>query len=297
MKALELLRAGKRWTDVTTRLAFPIVLRRAMDGVPITYGDLNNAVAALGGKLAMPLTYRYTAGKIGDICAALGNDTGIEVPPINAIIVSEKTQLPSHGVDYYLAAFLGKSKNHINQLSHAERDAYAQQTMQRVYDYTDWHTVARNLHLKPIPKPPTDGADKIPLPDSKKFSYGPESLAHKDLKAWVSSRPKLFAKYGKFGASTKEQSLSSGDRLDVFFSSARGQLAVEVKAKNAADAELQRGIFQCIKYRATLRAMQLAKSETPNAQAVLVLEHVPSQTVTKLARRLSVDIIVVDKKS
>jgi hypothetical protein len=296
MKAVALLNAGNNWTDVTTRIAFPIVLRRAMDGRPITYGELNSAVAARGGKPAMALTYRYTAGKIGDICAALADDTGMEVPPINAIIINEKKGLPSHGVDYYLARFLHKPKSYIKQLSASARNAYAQQTMQRVYDYADWLAVAAHLGLKPSPRKTASQGIKLPPPNPNKFSYGPESQAHKALKKWVSSRPKLFAKFGKFGVAANEYLLSSGDRLDAFFSSADNQLAVEVKTADANDAEVQRGVFQCIKYRATLRAMQLANMDAPNAQAVLVLEHSPSDTVAALAKRLSVDIIVVNMK-
>ena len=80
MNARELFNDGSKWTNVIARAAFPIVLQRAKDGDPITYGDLNKAVKAAGNKEVWPLTYRYVAGKIGDICEALSEDFGKPIP-------------------------------------------------------------------------------------------------------------------------------------------------------------------------------------------------------------------------
>jgi hypothetical protein len=294
MTALEMFKAGDKWRDQTTRLALPIVLRRAMDGEPITYGELNKAVIAGGGPQGMALTYRYTAGKIGDICIALCKDTGEDIPPINAIIISDRNRVPSHGVDYYLARFLGKPQRYIKSLSSDARAAYAREAMKRVFAFPDWLAVAKQLGIASnIPARKREDGEPIPPPDHKHFSTGPESQAHKDLKAWVTKNPSFFTKYGPFHSAATEQRLSSGDRLDVFFESKHRQLAVEVKAKDASEAEVQRGVYQCIKYRATLQAMQQAASKPPNAQAVLVLDRKPSATTKKLAYRLSVEIIVV----
>src|SRR5580692_10949440 len=116
----------------------------------------------------------------------------------------------------------------------------------------------------------------MPPPDPRGFATGPETDAHKDLKAWVVAHPEIFTEYSELRWAGTEHRLASGDRLDVFFEYAEMHLALEIKAKDAPDAEVQRGIYQCIKYRATLRAMQLAGSRRPNAQAVLVLDRNPS---------------------
>lgn len=73
----------------------PIVLRRAMDGEPITYDGLNQALIKQGEHGAIPIAYRYVAGKIGDICEALSKDLGEHVPPLNAIIINAQSKLPS----------------------------------------------------------------------------------------------------------------------------------------------------------------------------------------------------------
>jgi hypothetical protein len=46
----------------------------------------------------------------------------------------------------------------------------------------------------------------------------------------------------------------SADCADVMFEHTKGRIAVDVKASAASDAELERGIYQCVKYQALLRA-------------------------------------------
>jgi hypothetical protein len=295
MTAPEFLEAGTNWTDVTTRFAFPILLRRAMDGDPITYGNLNDAAHAAGASSAMAIAYRYVAGKVGDICQALADDFGEYVPPLNAIIINQDTGLPSHGVDGYLATYFGMTNRQIARLSDDKRNDYARAAMEKVFNYIGWNRVAHHLGISEadLGKGIADRGDPIPLPDPRSFATGPESDAHKDLKAWVAANPNLFEEYGRFRRAGTEYGLASGDRLDVFFENTETQLAVEIKAKDALDGELQRGVYQCIKYRATLRAMQLANSRPPNAQAVLVLDRPPPLRVVQLAERLSVSVINV----
>jgi hypothetical protein len=290
--AIELMTDKSTWTSRTAATSFPILMRRAIDGLPITYGGLK--------KLAEPwipgpyaLHYRTAAGRIGDICLLLADEMGEAVPPLNAIIVNGTTGLPSDGVDWYLGQFLGLTKKRINDLNDEDRDNYAREAINKVLVYDGWNRVRKHLGLI-LPRAPKATPRKrrnIPPPDHKKFATGPESMAHKALKTWVKAHPETFQDYGKFGAGETEETLSSGDRLDVYFANSKTRLAVEVKAKDASDAEVSRGVYQCIKYRATVRAMQLAADKPPNAQAILVLDRDPPSAVAKLADLLSVTIL------
>jgi hypothetical protein len=295
MSGIDLLRGGNEWTDATTRIALPIVLARAMDGNPITYGDLNQAVHARGEPLVMALTYRYVAGKIGDVCEALAKDLGHDVPPLNAIIVSEKSGLPSHGVDNYLATYFDMTSRQLQKLNKGERDSYARAAMDKVVNFTGWEQIRRHLGIsKPaIAKKTTSGGEPIPPPNQGKFAGGPESEMHKELKSWLANHPDTISSFAKFKKGKTERVLASGDRLDVLFTNANTRLAAEVKTSEASDDEVQRGVFQCVKYRATLRAMQLVAVEPPNAQAVLVINCQPASIVRRVAERLSVTIIDV----
>jgi hypothetical protein len=297
MSAIDLLKAGGEWTDVTTRVALPIVLGKAMDGAPITYGDLNQAVHARGEPLVMALTYRYVAGKIGDVCQAAAKDLGHDVPPLNAIIINEKTGLPSHGVDNYLATYFGMTPQQIKRLSPDERDSYAQAAMEKVFNFIGWSRIGKHLGISKIKIAKIDArGEEIPPPNQARFAGGPESVLHRKLKKWIAGHPDAVSTFGKFQKGAPECGLASGDRLDVLFTNSRTRLAVEVKTSEASDDEIQRGIYQCVKYRATLRAMQLASTEPPNAQAVLVLNCCPASIVRSLAERLSVPIIDVSKE-
>ena len=56
----------------------------------------------------------------------------------------------------------------------------------------------------------------------------------------------------------REFSLASADRPDVLFQCTSDVIAVEVKSHISNEADLQRGIYQCVKYRALVRAEQQA---------------------------------------
>ena len=187
MSAIDILRSGAEWTDRTTRVALPIVLASAVDGAPITYGDLNLAVHTRGEPLKMALTYRYVAGKIGDVCEALARDLGYDVPPLNAIIVNEKSGLPSYGVDNYLATYSNMTPRQIKRLRADERDSYARTAMEKVFNFTGWDRVRRHLGITKAQtgKPDRNRGEPIPPPNRLKFSdrpgvrtaSGPQDLA------------------------------------------------------------------------------------------------------------------------
>jgi len=297
MKARALLEDGVSWTDAMTRIALPIVLHTAISGDRITYGKLNEAVGRRGGAAAMAITYRFVAGKIGDICEALAEDLEEPVPPLNAIIVNERTKLPSHGVDMYLLRYLGKPAKLIAKMADEDRKAYASQAIEAVHSFEAWAKIGSLLGYPSILGKPLNRGKPIPLPDHSAFSTGPESDAHKALKHWVADHPEQFMAFGAFGKGECERNLSSGDRLDVHFDNGSKSLAVEVKTATASDSEVQRGVYQCVKYRAVLRAMQLAASKPPNGNAVLALDQEPSAVVAQLAERLSVRVIKIDMTS
>ena len=56
-----------------------------------------------------------------------------------------------------------------------------------------------------------------------------------------------------------------------FFSMA-DSIAVEVKSALSSEADIVRGMFQCVKYRAVLEAQQAAEGLPQSARAILALE-------------------------
>jgi hypothetical protein len=106
----------------------------------------------------------------------------------------------------------------------------------------------------------------------KRFSGEGESPEHQALKLFVKDRPELVGLASRFAPGLVEKLLFSGDRPDVFFSYKKSWVAVEVKSRISNDDDLNRGLFQCVKYSAVLRAEQLEKGDVPNASAYLVYE-------------------------
>jgi len=63
---------------------------------------------------------------------------------------------------------------------------------------------------------------------------------------------------------------------------------VEVKTSKCSEDELQRGVYQAVKYRAVLRAEQKAIRHVPNGEAVLVSTRAPNAETRALIKRLQV---------
>ena len=63
---------------------------------------------------------------------------------------------------------------------------------------------------------------------------------------------------------------------------------MEVKPFKGSDDELQKGIFQCVKYRELLRAEQRTEKVIPQARAILVTERSLPKRLARIADLLQV---------
>jgi len=275
----------------------PILIRRAKEGRPITYGDLAGELHREFGHLpkARKTLYGPPVGAIGVAIRELSDRWGDRIPPINTIVVRASTGFPGVGADEIAHYFFedngrGMKKN---------RDAYLLAAMDAVYNYgNQWDRVAEALGAPGL-EPATgviDQGEPIALPDLP-TGHKPESDEHMAIKAWICDRPKWLAAFGRFGAGVDERYISSGDRLDAYFDSEKKRLAVEVKTSKASDAELMRGVYQCVKYRAVLRAEELALRRVPNGDAVLVCTRSPSRKTAALIKRLNVNFLLLPKEA
>jgi hypothetical protein len=122
------------------------------------------------------------------------------------------------------------------------------------------------------------------------FNGGGESERHRCLKHYIATNPSLLGlPSGLVGV--EEHPLPSGDRLDVFFHYAGQELAVEVKSGLSPEADLARGVFQCIKYEAVLAACQRASGASSSAKAILVTEGSLPSSVRDLKNILGVHVL------
>lgn len=284
--------ANTPWRIQVVADIVPILIRRAKEGRAITYGDLAAELHVEFGHDPLPRKTAYgpPVGAIGQVIRALGEKWGEVIPPINTIVVQARTGLPSTGADEIAHYFFEDNGAGMKE----DRRAYMQEAMNAVYSYGPrWDRVAEALGA-PTLELATGVIDKGEPVDLPKLPpvYGPESDEHKALKAWVCANPEWLDDFGRFEEGVSERGLSSGDRLDCYFENKRLRLAVEVKVSHVSDDELMRGVYQCIKYRAVIRAEQQALRRAPNGDAVLVCTRSPNRKTRALMKRLHVSFLL-----
>lgn len=295
MTAKDLFEQGNEWTDNRTRLALPILLAQAKRGSNFTYEELNQAVADRWDvKRSMALNYRHVLYKTGNMLGFLSDEWGIEIPPLGVLAVNEQTRLPGDGFEQFLERYLEKSNQ--ESLSDNNREAMLQRATEAVFNFPRWNAVAAYFDVEPEDHLPEHVAIGLPSPSAVRGGGG-EGAAHLALKSYVADHPELFRKYGDFPLGETEQTLLSGDVVDVLFRNRDQALAVEVKAADAPPGELTRGIFQCVKYRAVLRAMHDVAGELVKVEAVLATPQTIVGDHKAAADRLAVPIVQVKVKS
>jgi hypothetical protein len=118
------------------------------------------------------------------------------------------------------------------------------------------------------------------------------------LKEFVARNPGRIGLTGKIPKAVVELPLPSGDKLDVSFRGKARWVAVEVKSAISAEEDIVRGLFQCVKYRAVLEAVQASEVQPQGARAILVLEGSLPSILVPLCNILGVEVVEnVDPRS
>ncbi|MBN1906964.1 MAG: hypothetical protein JW927_17935 [Deltaproteobacteria bacterium] len=248
------------------------------------------------GHYVMPIAYRYAAGAIGYAIETTESEWGEPIPPPNSLVVNEATGLPGKGIDYFIKNYLDISKSR-KRFTKAERQSIVEAVHKEIYNYTGWRKLLQSYDL--LRPPFLTGSSLRKKIEIRKYNFGgeAESDAHKRLKAYVCGHPELLELPEKISHSVQEYVLPSSDRIDVLFLHDDWFYAVEVKAANANNDDLRRGIFQCVKYRELLRAEQRTNGHIPRARAVLVTERSLPSNLVKEAKLLQVPFVKVNLKT
>lgn len=235
------------------RIAIPLLvdhLRRQTDNllVPVTDERLAGQLGILV-KTGIPFPLyakRILAAASRMIAQATAEwDESSRPPRLTAIVVSGETGEPVDEIDQYFAGYA--------DLASGERRARVEAEHQRIMHFGDrWLSVLDALGLSPLQAPP-------PSRSGAGGWGGGESDAHRDLKRHILSHPEIFA-VGPDADGIDEYPLLSGDRIDVMFRTPAAYVGIEVKSARSDDADLERGIYQVIKYRAVLSAQRAANA-------------------------------------
>ncbi|MBV7541951.1 hypothetical protein [Acidovorax sp. sic0104] len=282
---------------LAARMVLPFLVEHIQtqtDGIikPVTYSDLARLV---GWVKADGNAYAVGVGKVLgvviDLIAVGTRDWPEEMRPphITSIVVAKSganAGLPSDGVKGYWPGF--------EALTPSEKRAKVRDEHTRILAYgPKWLEVLDSVGLGPLPAPvvldPSNGKHK-------RYGWGGgESEEHKQLRLDVLARPELFGLKDTLLSET-EYPLLSGDRLDVFYRSQTRWVGVEVKSIRSGDDDLERGIYQCVKYAAVMGA-QAAANESDSAEvqitAILVVQKQLSDDLEALAMKLGVNWMVL----
>ncbi len=294
MTAKDYFNSGSSWTEERARFALPILLSLAKSARKLTYSGLENEIASQIAQAPMRVVVSY--GKVlevvGQALNELSQEWKEEIPPLTILIVNGQNGEPSYGVDGFLKRYVTISSS--ENLTPHNRSAMIERATNAVHNYSRWDDVASYFGVE-VPEELSE-SEPILLPKPTPIMGG-ESKAHLALKNFVAEHPELFSSYGDFGKGTIEFRLDSGDEVDVLFQNDEQTLAVEVKTDTASQGELTRGIFQCVKYRAVLRAMYDVEGKLINVHTVLVTPQQLSPAHKNAARRLNVNSLRVNKVS
>src|SRR3954463_2920037 len=187
-----------------------------------------------------PRNLNYPLGCIGRTLNDLAREWKSPVPPIEALVVNQSTRFPGPGFDGFLIEQGERWENK------AERRALIKTYWTKIYTYPYWRDVLAELRLQQTTDPAPEiiaGAGRI---------GGGEGPEHRALKELVGANPQLVGLCQDDSPGKLEWPLPSGDSVDVVFVRKNSIHAVEVKPAGAPEADVARGLFQCVKYRAVL---------------------------------------------
>ena len=231
---------------------------------------------------------------IGNVVGSL-MDRVLEVapkaPPINTLVVSA-SGLPGEGADGYVEHYLDLD---YSKLSDARKREIIKPLHEIVWNFLDWREIGERAFGRGFVPPEIVPGES----DGKAVRQGLGGPAktedHRRLKEYVAKHPQEFGAPKECKEGMQEFRLLSTDEIDVLFVSVGRQLAVEVKSKRSNLADIERGIFQCVKYRALLQAQSsVGDSRTKTKiRALLVSEQSLSPKLKRWATKLQVKVQIV----
>ncbi len=242
------------WTRRTAPMVLAVVLDRLKNNRgPISYGALASEVFRRFGEPIQPNKQKYgqPLGASAHAAIAIGAQHGMKVPALSIIVVREDIGYAGTGADWFVKRLHGRKLDLKDPVRLKILDAEARRV--RNFGVEQWGKLERLLGLLPLPRQRRTKKD-LGLPSKVDRYGGGESEKHKTLKRWVAENVGKFKEFGHYTEGRIEELLQSGDSVDVMLVGPSARLAVEVKASNASQKELTRGIFQCVKYRKTLEA-------------------------------------------
>lgn len=247
---------GEKLYQQRARKALPLLVRQAQAGEQIIYSELAE-------EMGMPneRNLNFVLGSIGQTIRVLSKQWNEEIPPIQCLVVNKITGLPGEGVGWFIV-----KEGEFKSLPRSKQREIVKAELAKIFGYSKWPEVLKALRLSEAT------LDLKPLIDGASSYAGGEGPEHRRLKAYVAEHPEVIGLPISTLHGSTEKLLPSGDSLDVSFLQSREWIAAEVKPSGSPIPDILRGLFQCVKYKAVMEAVQSTEGKPRAATAVLVLQ-------------------------
>lgn len=259
--------------------AMALLLNALERGEPfVTYGSIKRELENQWGVDTIFPT------QIGNVAGSLMNqilEADKDAPLIN-LLITRNNGIPGAGVSSFLYGRYKKKKyKDFESLPKDEKIAVVEHERKLIFKYPHWKKVSESLF----------GNDVQLVDEESKFydhhySSSGESYEHKTLKKYIANNPKSIGLASRYGHGDEEVLLLSGDIVDVSFASGIDFKMVEVKSIKSSDDDLQRGIYQCVKYREVKKAEHAPY--VVNVESILVTERALPKELEYRAKTLGV---------
>lgn len=267
---------GEKLYQRRARMALPLLIRQAKAHQQIYYSNLADELG-----MANPRNLNFVLGSIGQTLIRLQEDWGTEIPPIQCLVVNQSNELPGEGVGWFI------DKDKFKSLTTKQKQIIVNARLQDIFAYRNWDDVLEALELEAAPsdiEAQVESAKRVDL-------GGGESEHHRRLKNIVAEHPENLGLPKSVAKGVTEYALPSGDLIDVLFRHRAHWIAVEVKSHISGDADLSRGLFQCVKYQAVLEACLAATNQPQNVRVALYIDRPFPTELIPLRNVLGVEVV------
>jgi len=236
---------SERWHEEAQK-ALPILVLLAKAGQRVSYGRLGKWIGVPNAQnMNMPLDL------IGRRLKKLGKLWKEEIPQIQTIVVNAGTGKPGKGIFSHISGTV-------------------EEEWEKIFAYKRWGFVLASFGLPPSSRTAREIKEIEKSASRKRGGIG-EGKEHKRLKEYIQNNPRSIGIRLKNLVPTPEKMLLSGDRMDVSFENKHHWVGVEVKPETSDEKDIERGLYQCVKYRAVMEKQILAWGIRKDVRVILAL--------------------------
>lgn len=272
--------SGNKAFQGAARRALPILVRQAKAQQPMYYSQLSAEL-------------KYPARGMGKVLGTVGRELLTlskqwgkgGIPPIQCLVINKQTKLPGRGIGWFVP-----NKTAFEKSGPTEKRRIMDSMLNDVFVFSRWDAVLKAFGMKPETQPTTVlPVEKITA--SIRHGGAAESPAHIALKQHVSKHPELVGLSRRAADGEIEHEFESADCIDVLFIHRDEWIGAEVKSAQSPEADIIRGLFQCVKYRVLIEAQQRYRALPLRSRVVLVLEGKFPTSLVWLRNLLGIDVV------